>query len=188
MEEGSSLETARHPQACRKTDSLARVRQRARTPPAAHTDPRGLGRLRGTCLREQLQPPGSEPAGRCRSLRTKAGDAQLRVPGRPPLGGHAGPGGELGLGAPRTQPQSGPLSPFSFSTWAAWPQGGGATWGQPSPDTRLDLGSVTQISPHWAGTFWGAPCGAMGEGTITGSCPFSPLVSMPPPPNPTRSL
>lgn len=96
--------------------------------------------------------------------------------------------GSWGWGAPRTYPQRRPLSPFSFPTWAVRPQGGGAAWGQQSPDTRLDLGSVTQISPHWAGTFWGAPCGAMGEGTRKGSCPSTLGSPRPPatPPGPSE--
>ena len=55
---------------------------------------------------------------------------------------------------------------------------------------HLDLGPVTQLSPHWAGTFWDAPWGAMGEGARTGSCPFSPPVSTAPPtpPGPSEVL
>lgn len=110
------------------------------------------------------------------------------------------PGGTLALGGswawgggPRTHPQRRSLSPLFVpgpsglsSTWA---RGGGGAWGQSGRTPHLDLGSVTQLSPHWAGTFWDAPCVAMGEGARTGSCPFSPLVSQPPQPHqvPLRS-
>ena len=143
--------------------------------------PGDLGWLQGTCLREQLQPPGSEPPGRCRSLRTESGDAQLHVPSsqgaRWPCRGSQDTSPEEAafpflcshLGGPASAPpgQDGGVVVAPGVNLARTP--------------HLDLGPVTQLSPHWAGTFWDAPCGAMGEGARTGSCPFSPQVSTAPP-------
>lgn len=174
-EEGSSLGTARHPQACRKTDSLARVRQRAHTPPAVHTDPWGPGPAPGHLS------PGTAAANRPRASGSPplAEDQGWRCPA--PRACPASSQGAGTGGVPRTHPQRRSLSPLSVpgqsglsSTWA---RGGGGAWGQSGRTPHLDLGSVTQLSPHWAGTFWDAPCVAMGEGARTGSGPFSPPVS-----------
>ena len=122
--------TARHPQACRKTDSLARVRQRARTPPAVHTDPWGPGPAPGHLSpgtaaanrpRASGSPPLAEDRGwRCPAPRARPASSQGA---RWPWAG-AGTGG----GGPRTHPQRRSLSPLSVpgrsglsSTWALFP-------------------------------------------------------------------